>query len=258
MKLQLDNIKYKIGTKELLRGINIQVTEGQFVGLIGPNGCGKTTLLKNIYRYLTPNEGVVYIDDKNIFNMNNKDLSKLLAVVMQEHNLEFDFSVKEIVSMGRFSSMERFASIDADDENFITDSLKKVGLQGYEDRSFLSLSGGEKQRVMIALALCQNTKLIVLDEPTNHLDIKYQLEIIHMLRHLDITTFTTIHDMNIAATFCDYIYVMKDGEIVTHGTVEEIFTKEMFKEIFEVDAHIYRNPYNNKLNVSYLYCCKDN
>ncbi len=109
---------------------------------------------------------------------------------------------------------------------------------------------------MIAMALCQNTELIVLDEPTNHLDIKYQLQIIHMLRHLDITTFTTLHDMNIAATFCDYIYVMKKGEIVTHGPVEKVFTEEMFREVFEVEAHIYRNPYNNKLNVSYLTCCK--
>ncbi|HCL4437725.1 TPA: ABC transporter ATP-binding protein [Clostridium botulinum] len=256
MKLKLEGIKYDIGSKELLRGIDLNVEKNHFVGLIGPNGCGKTTLLKNIYRYLTPKEGSVYIDDKNIYGMKNKELSRLMAIVMQEHSLEFDFSVKEIVAMGRFSSNNRFASVDGDDEKLIEKSLKNVGLEECEDRSFLSLSGGEKQRVMIAMALCQNTELIVLDEPTNHLDIKYQLQIIHMLRHLDITTFTTLHDMNMAATFCDYIYVMKKGKIVTHGTVEKIFTEEMFREVFEVEAHIYRNPYNNKLNVSYLTCCK--
>ncbi|KRU24674.1 ABC transporter ATP-binding protein [Clostridium sporogenes] len=256
MKLKLEGIKYDIGSKELLRGIDLNVEKNHFVGLIGPNGCGKTTLLKNIYRYLTPKEGSVYIDDKNIYGMKNKELSKLMAVVMQEHSLEFDFSVKEIVAMGRFSSNNRFASVDGDDEKLIEKALENVGLEEYEDRSFLSLSGGEKQRVMIAMALCQNTELIVLDEPTNHLDIKYQLQIIHMLRHLDITTFTTLHDMNMAATFCDYIYVMKKGKIVTHGPVEKVFTEEMFREVFEVEAHIYRNPYNNKLNVSYLTCCK--
>ncbi|EPY2305344.1 ABC transporter ATP-binding protein [Clostridium sporogenes] len=256
MKLKLEGIKYDIGSKELLRGIDLNVEKNHFVGLIGPNGCGKTTLLKNIYRYLTPKEGSVYIDDKNIYGMKNKELSKLMAVVMQEHSLEFDFSVKEIVAMGRFSSNNRFASVDEDDEKLIEKALENVGLEEYKDRSFLSLSGGEKQRVMIAMALCQNTELIVLDEPTNHLDIKYQLQIIHMLRHLDITTFTTLHDMNIAATFCDYIYVMKKGKIVTHGPVEKVFTEEMFREVFEVEAHIYRNPYNNKLNVSYLTCCK--
>ncbi|NFD76803.1 ABC transporter ATP-binding protein [Clostridium botulinum] len=256
MKLKLEGIKYDIGSKELLRGIDLNVEKNHFVGLIGPNGCGKTTLLKNIYRYLTPKEGSVYIDDKNIYGMKNKELSKLMAVVMQEHSLEFDFSVKEIVAMGRFSSNNRFASVDGDDEKLIEKALENVGLEEYEDRSFLSLSGGEKQRVMIAMALCQNTELIVLDEPTNHLDIKYQLQIIHMLRHLDITTFTTLHDMNMAATFCDYIYVMKKGKIITHGPVEKVFTEEMFREVFEVEAHIYRNPYNNKLNVSYLTCCK--
>ncbi|MBD5640254.1 ABC transporter ATP-binding protein [Clostridium botulinum] len=256
MKLKLEGIKYDIGSKELLRGIDLNVEKNHFVGLIGPNGCGKTTLLKNIYRYLTPKEGSVYIDDKNIYGMKNKELSKLMAVVMQEHSLEFDFSVKEIVTMGRFSSNNRFASVDANDEKLIEKALENVGLEEYEDRSFLSLSGGEKQRVMIAMALCQNTELIVLDEPTNHLDIKYQLQIIHMLRHLDITTFTTLHDMNMAATFCDYIYVMKNGSIVAKGSVEKVFTEEMFREVFEVEAHIYRNPYNNKLNVSYLTCCK--
>lgn len=254
MKLSIEGLKYNIGSAELLKGIDLNIKKGQFIGLIGPNGCGKTTLLKNVYRYLTPLEGAVYIDDKNIYGMNNKELSKLLAVVMQEHSLEFDFSVKEIVSMGRLSHMKRFSSID--DDEIVKQSLKNVGLQNYADRSFLSLSGGEKQRVMIAMALCQNTELIVLDEPTNHLDIKYQLSIIHMLKHLDITTFTTIHDMNIAGTYCDYIYVMKEGKIVQHGTVAEVFTEKMFKEVFEVDAHIYKNPYSNHLNVSYLYCCR--
>lgn len=170
--------------------------------------------------------------------------------------MEFDFTVKEIVSMGRFSHISRFSNIDGNDEELIKQSLEKVGLEDYGNRSFLSLSGGEKQRVMIAMALCQNTELIVLDEPTNHLDIKYQLSIIHMLKHLNITTFTTIHDMNIAGTYCDYIYVMKNGKIVQHGTVSKVFTKEMFRDVFEVDVHIYINPYSNKLNVSYLSCCK--
>ncbi|BDR80535.1 iron ABC transporter ATP-binding protein [Clostridium tetani] len=252
MKLKLEDIKYDIGSKELLRGIDLNVEKDHFVGLIGPNGCGKTTLLKNIYRYLTPKEGSMYIDGKNIYGMKNKDLSRLMAVVMQEHSLEFDFTVKEIVAMGRFSSNKRFGSVDENDEKLIEKALRNVGLEEHGNRSFLNLSGGEKQRVMIAMALCQDTELIVLDEPTNHLDVKYQLQIIHMLKHLDITTFTTLHDMNIASTFCDYIYVMKKGKIVTHGSIEKVFTKEMFREVFEVDAHIYRNPHNNKLNVSYL------
>ncbi|WFD10256.1 ABC transporter ATP-binding protein [Tepidibacter hydrothermalis] len=252
MKLKIEGLKYDIGKKKLLKGINLEVKNKSFVGLIGPNGCGKTTLLKNIYRYVSPKEGAVYIDNKNIYGLKNKELSKILAVVMQENNMEFDFTVKEIVTMGRFSSVGRFSSIDNNDEYLIENALDNVGMKEYGNRNFLSLSGGEKQRVMIAMALCQNTDIIVLDEPTNHLDIKYQVEIMHMLKQLGKTVFTTIHDMNIASSYCDYIYVMKQGEIVRHGTISEVFTEDMFREIFNVNAYIYTNPYNKKLNISYL------
>lgn len=252
MKLKIEDLKYDIGPKKLLKGINLEVKNESFVGLIGPNGCGKTTLLKNIYRYFSPKEGVVYIDNKNIYGLKNKELSKILAVVMQENSIEFDFTVKEIVTMGRFSSVRRFSNVDNDDEYLIENALKNVGMAEYANRSFLSLSGGEKQRVMIAMALCQNTDFIVLDEPTNHLDIKYQIEIMYMLKQLGKTVFTTIHDMNIASSYCDYIYVMSKGEIVRHGTISDVFTEDMFKEVFNVNAYIYTNPHNNKLNISYL------
>ncbi|WP_099192289.1 ABC transporter ATP-binding protein [Tepidibacter mesophilus] len=252
MKLKIENLKYDIGSKKLLKGINLEVKNESFVGLIGPNGCGKTTLLKNIYRYFSPKEGVVYIDNKNIYGLKNKELSKILAVVMQENSMEFDFTVKEIVTMGRFSSVRRFSNVDNNDEYLIENSLKHVGMDRYAHRSFLSLSGGEKQRVMIAMALCQNTDFIILDEPTNHLDIKYQIEIMYMLKKLGKTVFTTIHDMNIASSYCDYIYVMSQGKIVRHGTISEVFTQDMFREVFNVNAYIHTNPHNNKLNISYL------
>ncbi|MGG7098819.1 ABC transporter ATP-binding protein [Clostridium sardiniense] len=253
MKLEIKNLNYNIKKLPFLSNINLNIKKGQFVGLIGPNGCGKTTLLKNIYRTLESESGSILIDGKNINGLKNKELSKLMAVVMQENQLEFDFTVKEIVSMGRLSSTSKFSSdIGYEDEKIIDESLEKVELIKHKDSSFFSLSGGEKQRVMIALALCQNTDFIVLDEPTNHLDIKNQIQIMNMLKDSNITIFTTIHDMNIAAAFCDYIYVVKDGKIVGEGTVEEVFTKEMFKEIFEVDTYIYVNPHSNKLNVSYL------
>lgn len=252
MKLEIKNLDYNIKDLPLLSNINLNIEKGQFVGLIGPNGCGKTTLLKNIYRTLEPKKGSIFIDDKNIKGLKNKEFSKLMAVVMQENHLEFDFTVKEIVAMGRLSYTSRFSEISSEDEEIIDRSLRKVELIKHKDSSFFSLSGGEKQRVMIALALCQDTDFIVLDEPTNHLDIKNQIQIMNMLKDSNITIFTTIHDMNLAAAFCDYIYVIKDGRIASSGTVEEVFTKEMFKEVFEVDTHIYVNPYTNKLNVNYI------
>lgn len=254
--LEIRDIHCRIGNKEIVKGVDIKAHKGQFVALIGPNGCGKTTLLKTIYRELKPHSGVIYIKGKEISGISNKELSGLLASVAQEHNVEFDFTVYDIVSMGRYSKIGRFSFLGDEDEGLVKQAISNVGLTGMETRDFLSLSGGEKQRVMIALALSQKPEIIVLDEPTNHLDIKYQLEIIHMLRHLDVTVLTTLHDMNIVGTYCDYIYAMKNGEVVLEGDVETVFTERFFKEVFEIDAYVYKNPKNGKINISYLHCCK--
>lgn len=254
--LQIKDLRYTIEGKEILKGVNLDIKKGSFVGIIGPNGCGKTTLLKNIYRELKPSAGAVYIGGIEVSGIKNKELSKIMSVVVQEHNMEFDFTVKEVINMGRFSKVGRFGFADEADENIIDDCLDKVGMLKMADRKFLSLSGGEKQRVMIGLALCQKTELIILDEPTNHLDIKYQLNIIHMIRHLGATVLTTIHDMNIAGTYCDYIYAMKEGNVVKQGTVKQVFSESFFREVFGVEAYVYENPRNNKINISYLHCCK--
>lgn len=251
--LKTENIHYKVADKEILRGVSLAVHKGDFVGIIGPNGCGKTTLLKNIYRELKPDAGAVYIGEREITGIKNKDLARIMSVVIQEHHVEFDFTVKEVIAMGRFNKMGRFGQTDEADEKAIQECLTKVGLEELAHRNYLSLSGGEKQRTMIALALCQNTELIILDEPTNHLDIKHQLHIVHMLKHLGITVLTTIHDMNIAGTYCDYIYAMKNGKIVKEGAVDTVFTEDFFSEVFEVEAYVYRNPKSGKMNISYLY-----
>lgn len=254
--LEIKNVNCSIGNCDIVKGVNLKAHKGQFIALIGPNGCGKTTLLKTIYRELKPKSGVIYIRGEEISGISNKELSGLLASVAQEHNVEFDFTVKEIINMGRYSKLGRFAFLGEEDERLVRNALEKVGLIGMEERNFLSLSGGEKQRVMIALALAQNPEIIVLDEPTNHLDIKYQLEIIHMLRHLDITVVTTLHDMNIVGTYSDYIYAMKNGKIVAEGAVEDVFTEAFFEKVFEIEAYVYKNPKNGKINISYLHCCK--
>lgn len=254
--LEVKSMHCNIGSVEIVKGVDIEAQKGKFVALIGPNGCGKTTLLRTIYRELKPKSGSIYIKGDEISGISNKELSSLMASVAQEHNVEFDFTVGEIVGMGRYSKVGRFSSLGGEDENIVNESLEKVGLNEMKLRNFLSLSGGEKQRVMIALALAQKPEIIVLDEPTNHLDIRYQLEIIHMLRHLDVTVLTTLHDMNIVGTYCDYVYAMKNGRVVAHGTTESIFTESFFKEVFEIEAYVYKNPKNGKMNISYLHCCK--
>ena len=252
-KLKVNNLKFRIDKKEILKNISFDVPKGSFIGIIGPNGSGKSTLLKNIYRLYKPYSGEILLDNKDLFKMKDKDCAKEIAVLAQESNSQFDFTVEQIVKMGRYPYKSMFEDYSKKDLKMVYDMLKKVGLEDYKDRSFSNLSGGEKQRVLIARALVQNTDFLILDEPTNHLDIGYQIQLMDLVKSLNITTLSAIHDMNLASMYCDYLLVMKDGKIITCGTVKEVITKEMLKDVFGVNAYIGINPINNKLQVSFMH-----
>lgn len=251
-ELRVDNLDYFVGDRQILKEISLEIRDGQFVGIIGANGSGKSTLLKNIYRLYRPKCGKINIDREDILKMKPKEVAKRLAVLSQESTSEFDFKVEDVVKMGRYPYKLLFEDYSKDDINMVYEMLDKVGLKGFKDRSFNSLSGGEKQRVLIARALVQNAKFLILDEPTNHLDIGYQFQIMELIKKLKITTFAAIHDMNIAAMFCDYLIVIKKGEIIAKGKKEEILTKDMIKEIFGVDCYIGKNPITEDMHVFYL------
>lgn len=252
-KLKVNNLKFSIDKKEILKDISFDVPKGSFIGIIGPNGSGKSTLLKNIYRLYKPCSGEILLDNKCLSEMKDKDCAKEIAVLAQESNSQFDFTVEQIVKMGRYPYKSVFEDYSKEDLQMVYDMLKKVGLDNYSDRSFSNLSGGEKQRTLIARALVQNTDFLILDEPTNHLDIGYQIQLMDLVKSLNITTLSAIHDMNLASMYCDYLIVMKDGKIITCGTVKEVVTKEMLKEVFGVNAYVGTNPINNKLQVSFMH-----
>ena len=252
-KLKVNNLRFSINKKEILKDISFDVQKGSFIGIIGPNGSGKSTLLKNIYRLYKPCSGEILLDNKKLSKMKEKDCAKEIAVLAQESNSQFDFTVEQIVKMGRYPYKSVFEDYSKEDLKMVKDMLKKVGLDNYSDRSFSNLSGGEKQRTLIARALVQNTDFLILDEPTNHLDIGYQIQLMDLVKSLNITTLSAIHDMNLASMYCDYLIVMKDGQIVTCGTVKEVITKEMLKEVFGVNAYVGINPINNKLQVSFMH-----
>ena len=253
VKVQVKNLGFSIDKKEILKNISFEVPKGSFVGIIGPNGSGKSTLLKNIYRLHKPSSGSITLDNKNLFKMKDKDCAKEIAVLAQESNSQFDFTVEQIVKMGRYPYKSVFEDYSKSDIQMVKDMLEKVGLSNYSDRSFSNLSGGEKQRTLIARALVQNTDFLILDEPTNHLDIGYQIQLMDLIKSLNITTLSAIHDMNIASMYCDYLIVMKDGEIKDFGKVEDVITPQMLKEIFGVNAYVGVNPINNKLQVSFMH-----
>lgn len=252
-KLQVKNLEFSIDKKEILKDISFEIPKGSFVGIIGPNGSGKSTILKNIYRLYKPDSGQILLDNKNLLNMKDKDCAKEIAVLAQESNSQFDFTVEQIVKMGRYPYKSVFEDYSKKDLDMVTDMLKRVGLEDYVGRSFSKLSGGEKQRTLIARALVQDTEFLILDEPTNHLDIGYQIQLMDLVKSLNITTLSAIHDMNMASMYCDYLIVMKDGKIKNCGSVKEVITEEMLKEIFGVNAYVGVNPINNKLQVSFMH-----
>lgn len=252
VKLQVKNLRFSIDKEEILKDVSLDIKKGSFVGIIGPNGSGKSTLLKNLYRLYRPSSGSIVLDDRALDQMKDKECAKKIAVLAQESSTHFDFTVEQIVKMGRYPYKTIFEDYSKDDLQMVKDMLRKVGLEKHIHRSFSQLSGGEKQRTLIARALVQNTDFLILDEPTNHLDIGYQIQLMDLVKTLDITIVSAIHDINLAAMYCDYLIVMKDGEIMKMGTVEEVLTAQILKEIFGVNAYIGVNPINNKLQVSFI------
>ncbi len=251
MNIKSENINVTLEKNNILKGINIEVDNKEVVGIIGPNGSGKSTLLKCIYRVLKPNDGAILLDNVDIKEMSVKESSKRLAVLSQHNNYNFDFTVKDIVLMGRSPHKKFMERDNEEDYDIVNEALKKVDMLEFKDRSFQSLSGGEQQRVILARALAQQPKCLILDEPTNHLDIKYQLQLMRIVKGLGIEVIAAIHDLNIAAMYCDKIYVLKDGEIIKYGKPKDVLTKEIIKDVYEVDAEVIVNE--DRVNIYYIF-----
>lgn len=252
MKVEVEALSYSYEEQKVLDAIELQVPVGAFVGVIGPNGSGKSTLLKNIYRSLAADTGVIRVDNQDIAKLSFRQSALKMAVVGQEHELPFDFQVQEIVAMGRYPHKKLFATEDRQDEAIIQRALEQIGVAHLADKNFQHLSGGEKQRVLIARALAQECQLLVLDEPTNHLDIHYQLEIFQLLRKLDVTVISAIHDLNIAALYCDTLCVMQEGKLVNSGAPAEVLTSTLLAEVFRVQAEVSIHKKTQKPVITYL------
>lgn len=252
MKLTVKNLEFIIDKKKILNDVAIEVPKGSFVGIIGPNGSGKSTLLKNIYRVYKPKSGEILLDGKSIFKMSSKECAREVSVLAQESSTQFDFTVEDIVKMGRYPYKSVFEDYSKDDMEMVHKMIKRVGLTEHTHRIFNTLSGGEKQRTLIARSLVQDADFLILDEPTNHLDIGYQIQIMDIVKALNITTLAAIHDMNIASMYCDYLIVMKKGKVITSGKTENVLTEELLSTLFDVSCHIGINPVTKKKYIFYM------
>lgn len=252
MKLEVKNLQVSLAGKDIVKDISLHTETGEFVGIIGPNGCGKSTLLKSIYRVLKPNGGAVLLDNSDALKVNPKEIAKKMGVVGQFNDMSFDFSVHEMIMMGRTPHKAFLEKDSKEDYKIVQDAISMVNLESYADRSYLTLSGGEKQRVILARALAQQPSILILDEPTNHLDIKYQLQILSIVKSLGVGVLAALHDLTLAAMYCTYIYVMKNGKVIASGKPSEILTKELIAEIYEVDCEVYNNPITGGIGITYL------
>ena len=248
MEIRTEDTTLSYGAARILKGISLETHTGEFVGIIGPNGSGKSTLLKCIYRVLKPDGGCIWLGDQELHEMKIRNSARKVAVVAQHNYYNFEFSVREVVMMWRAPHKKMLEKDGAKDFEIVDQALKTVGMYEFADRNFSTLSGGEQQRVILARALAQQTPCLILDEPTNHLDITHQLQLMELVRGLNVTVLSAIHDLNIAAMYCDRLYILKDGEIVGSGTPEELLTPETIRRVYQVESEIVRDR-NGKMHI---------
>ena len=239
MSLAVKNLDYEIGNERILDQISLEIKEGEFVGLVGPNGCGKSTLLKHIYRTYKPKGQTVFLDGKDIMDLSAKKLAGELAVMAQENQLEFDFTVRDMVMFGRYAHKKFLEGDTAKDRELCEKCLREVGLSGYETRSYLSLSGGEKQRVLLARVLMQESRYIVLDEPTNHLDIDSKEILERAVNHFEGTVLYVSHDRYFINRTATRILDLTQKQLVNYiGNYDYYLEKKEANELAQLTAPV--------------------
>jgi iron complex transport system ATP-binding protein len=248
--LQVNNVSAGYGRHIVLRDISFSVEKGEFLGILGPNGSGKSTLLKVLSRVIPPLQGDVLFENNNITDLRPRELAQKIAFVAQETVINFPFTVWEIVLMGRIPFVGKFQLETKRDFNFAQEALAAVNSLDLRDSNITQLSAGERQRVIIAKALCQQPILLFLDEPTAHLDISYKVEILNLLKQLNenknLTVIIVLHDLNLASQYCNRIILLKDGRLVCDGDISEVLTKINIDKVYNTEVVLDRHPFTSR------------
>lgn len=249
--LGVSNVSYMVGAKKILDSVDFKVSKGEILGIIGPNGAGKTTLLRCIAQLNRHYSGSIYLDSHLIQNLSKKQLAKKVAMVAQNSLPIFSLNVLDVVRMGLIPHKSIFATDTSNDRDTIENALEKVGLAHYRYNQFGNLSGGEQQRALIARALVQGAKILLMDEPTNHLDVFYQHQIMQLVKQLDVTVLTTVHDLNLASTYCQRLMLMANGRLVADGAPSEVLDANLLTRIFGLKCVSQTDPLNGTPRVSF-------
>jgi len=242
----IDNLHAGYDGAAILQGVSIGLRGSEFAGVIGPNGSGKTTLLRSMSRVLAPMGGSVTLDGRDIYSIPARDFARRVAVVPQDTLVAFDFSVLEIVLMGRSPRLGRFAVEGVRDTEIALEALARTGTVHLRDRQINALSGGERQRVMVARALAQEPDALLLDEPTSHLDISFQFEIMDLIKSLNrergMTVLAVLHDLNLASQYCDRLILIGQGGVQADGSPDEVITADNIRRVYGAEVWVRRHP----------------
>ena len=244
--LQIQQVYFSYLDGLVLHNINLSIKVGEMVGLLGPNGSGKTTLIKLASGVLKPNQGEIKLDGSSLSQLSRKSIARSVAVVPQQFNIPFAFTTNEVVMLGRTPFLGVFAGESEVDKQFVSNALELVGINELKERRFDELSGGERQKVILAMALAQQPKLLLLDEPTVHLDITHQVEILELVRKLNVerglTIIAAMHDLNLASLYFNRLILLKEGKVSADGTPAQVLTEAQIKEVFSASIKVEPHP----------------
>lgn len=248
--IQVEELKFSYGNQHVLNGLSIDIKEQYFYSIIGPNGTGKSTLLKLISNLLSTKKDAVFIHGDDITQISRGEVAKKMALVPQNTNVGFDFTVEEVVAMGRTPYLKRFQSETSSDKELIEEALELTDTVHLRHKGINEISGGERQRVIIAKAIAQNTKILLLDEPVSHLDIHHQINILKVLKKLqknrEMTVITVLHDLNLASTFSDELILLNGGKVYAAGRPDEVLTQSHIKDVYDMDVMRVEHPNTSK------------
>ncbi|WP_250278943.1 ABC transporter ATP-binding protein [[Clostridium] colinum] len=244
--LKGNNLVLSYDNREIIHSVDITIPPNKISVIIGSNGCGKSTLLKSFARLLKPKSGTITINDKQLEDFNTKQLAQILGLLPQSPIAPEGISVFDLVSRGRFPYRKFLKGISSQDRKAVENALKIVNIEKLANRNVDELSGGQRQRVWIAMALAQQTDILLLDEPTTYLDISYQIEILDLLTDINRKNKTTIvmvlHDINLSARYADYIFAINKGNLVCHGTPSKVISENLMKQVFNLDCVVIQDP----------------
>ena len=249
------NLTYEIQAETLIEGVDLHADRGQLVGLIGPNGAGKSTLLRAISGILNYREGTIRLDGDDLKSLSSRDIAAGLALIPQIAPYTHGFTSIELVLMGRYPHLGRFQIEGKEDDRIARDSMRLTITEQFADRTLDTLSGGERQRVFVSRALAQQPRVLLLDEPTSNLDVLHQLKVLDLVRKLvdgGLTAVAAIHDLNMAARYCDRLVLLKGGRVLAEGSPEEVLVPETIQSAFGVRAAVYRDPMTDSLAISVI------